>query len=115
MKPGFEPVRVAHRPDVQPGRHQGVLDGVTGEVVVTKDQPRRPMQSRDGTSRQGREGLVVAGLRADDQVTLHLVDGLVQCGRVAASPMMGRTRRDSFHLRHRQVHEESPWSSTTSS
>ena len=76
MEPGIEPIRVAHGTDIEPGGHERILDGVIGELVVSKDEPRGPMQPCDRRCRECREGLVIAGLRADDQVSLHRVMGL---------------------------------------
>jgi len=45
MKPGIEPIRVAHGPDVEPCGRQRILDRVTGPIVVANDQPRRPVEA----------------------------------------------------------------------
>ncbi len=41
-QPRLEPVGFADRPDMDPGRQQGILDGVRREVIVAQDQAGRP-------------------------------------------------------------------------
>ncbi len=71
VQPGIEAVGIAHRPDVEPRREQRLLHGISRAITVSKDQPRGPMQSVDGTGGQPREGFVIARPRAQDQVSLH--------------------------------------------
>ena len=53
--------------------YERVLRGVAGLLVVAQHQPCRPVQARDRPGRERREGVVVAGLCARDQVVVHSV------------------------------------------
>ena len=73
MEPAIEALRIAHRPDVEPGRDQRLLDRVSGGIVASQDQAGRPMQTVERLGGQGREGVLVAGRGPEDEISLHLL------------------------------------------
>ncbi len=84
MKPGIEPVRVAQRGQVPPGSDEGLLDRVSGELVVAEDEARSRVQARDGRAGERRKGVMIAPLRSFDETSLvHGRLGYVRgrCGR----------------------------------
>ena len=79
----IEPVRVTQAAQVEPRLEEGVLDGVGGLVVVAEDESGGREQAVGPAGRQRREGIDIARLRPDHQVTLHPV-GLRRGGHPAA-------------------------------
>jgi hypothetical protein len=59
VQPGVEPVRIADRPNVQPGRDERLLDRVGGEVVAAQDESSDPMESVERVACQCGERIVV--------------------------------------------------------
>jgi hypothetical protein len=71
MEPGVEPIGIAKTPEIAPGPDQGVLDGVLCGIPVAEDPPRDRVQAVVCRNREGLEGLVVAPLRALDELGRH--------------------------------------------
>ena len=71
MEPGVEPLGISQTPEVTPGSDQGVLNGVLGGIPVAEDPPRDRVQAVVCRNREGLEGLVVAPLRALDELGRH--------------------------------------------
>jgi hypothetical protein len=67
-QPGFESVRLAHCPNVEPGREQCVLDGVGGELIVAEDQPSEPKQPVERGGDKCRECLVITVSGSEDEI-----------------------------------------------
>jgi hypothetical protein len=70
VKPGIEPVGIAQSAQVSPGSHEGVLDRVSSELAVSKDQARGCVQSREGSAGKHREGVMIAFPRSLDETSL---------------------------------------------
>ena len=70
VQPWHEPVRVAQTRQVPPRSHHRILDGVSRELAVPEDQPSCRVQPRDGRAGELSEGVLVAFLRAPDEVSL---------------------------------------------
>jgi hypothetical protein len=71
LDPGVEAVGVAKPADGGPGAQQRLLDGILGQLIAPEDQPGDIEEAIDGTRDQRREGLMVAALCPDDEVSLH--------------------------------------------
>ena len=71
VEPRFEAGRVAQGSKLGPGRDQGGLDGVLGQVDIAEDPHRDRQASVAHHSRQGIERFRVALLRLADQLLLH--------------------------------------------
>jgi len=69
-EPGFEPVRIAERRKVPPGFEEALLDRVSRELVVPKDQAGRCVQPRDEHAGKHGEGVMIASLRSLDELSL---------------------------------------------
>ncbi len=78
VQPRIEPVGVAEAPQVAPGADQCLLDRVAGELRVPKDQASGRVQPREGRVDEFGEGVMIAPLRASDE--LSLVHGRLDCG-----------------------------------
>jgi uncharacterized protein len=77
MEPGIEPVRIAETGQVAPGADQRFLDRVARELRVPEDEAGRRVQPREGRVDELREGVMIAPLRASDE--LSLVHGRLDC------------------------------------
>ena len=71
VEPRFEAGWVAQASELGPGRDQGGLDGVLGQVDVAEDPHRDRQASVAHHARQGVERFRVALLRLTDQLFLH--------------------------------------------
>ena len=71
VEPRLEAGRVTQRSELGPGRDQGGLDGVLGQVDVAEDPHRDRQASVADHARQGVERFRVAPLRLFDQSDLH--------------------------------------------
>ena len=69
--PRVETRGIAQGPDVEPCRHEGVLDGVSRSRLVSEDQTRRALEPPDDRRREDREGGFVTKLRPFDQRFVH--------------------------------------------
>ena len=77
MEPGVEPIRVAEARQVAPGPDQSLLDRVARELRVPKDEASCRVQPREGRVDELGEGVMIAPLRAFDE--LSLVHGRLDC------------------------------------
>jgi uncharacterized protein len=77
MEPGIEPVRVTKTGQVAPGADERFLDRVARELRVPEDEAGRRVQPRKGRVDKLREGVMIAPLRASDE--LSLVHGRLDC------------------------------------
>ena len=77
MEPGVEPVRVAETRQVAPGADERLLDRVARELRVPEDEAGRRVQPREGRVDERGEGVMIAPLRAFDE--LSLVHGRLDC------------------------------------
>ena len=93
VQPRIEAVRVAQAADVQPGRHERVLDGVVGPVRVADDQPGEPEETLDRARRELREGVMVAFPGPNDEVSLHRPCLAAAATRPRSASMGSRPRR----------------------
>ena len=83
-EPALEAIRIAERGQVPPGAKEAFLDRVSRELVVPKDQSGSRIQPRDERAGKHREGLMIASLRSNDE--LSLVHGHpVHCGAAIKS------------------------------
>ena len=71
MQPGVEPVRVTQTAEVAPGLEESILDGISGLLVVAEDEPGGPEKPIGRARGQGREGVEIALLRPNHEVSLH--------------------------------------------
>ena len=98
MQPGVEPVRVTQTAHVEPGLEERVLHGIGGVLVIAEDEPGGPEEPIGPAGRQCREGIEIAPLRPNHEVSLHR-----STSDVAAVwplyPVWGRRRTGLFHLR----------------
>jgi hypothetical protein len=69
-EPGFEAIRIAERRKVSPGSKESILDRVSRELVVPKDQAGRCVQPRDEHAGKHGEGVMIASLRSLDELSL---------------------------------------------
>ena len=93
MEPGVEPIRVAQTRQVAPGADECLLDRVARELRVPKDEAGRRVQPREGRVDERGEGVMIAPLRASDE--LSLVHGRLDCVTTMAvvSDRVWRRRR----------------------
>ena len=77
MEPGVEPIRVAEARQVAPCPDQRLLDRVARELRVPKDEAGCRVQPRKGRVDELGEGVMIASLRASDE--LSLVHGRLDC------------------------------------
>src|SRR5215471_198661 len=87
MEPGVEPVAVTKTAQVPPGPDERVLDGILRGIPIAEDPPRDRVQAVVCGGREGIECLVVASLRAFDEIGRH-ADSSVRRGRLPRSPSM---------------------------
>src|SRR6478672_1848055 len=71
VEPRLEAIRVAQRSQLPPGHDEGRLDGVLGEMGVTKDPVRDGHASVADRAGEGVEGLLVALLRTVHEISMH--------------------------------------------
>jgi hypothetical protein len=69
-EPGLEAIRIAERRKVSPGSKESILDRVSRELVVPKDQAGRCVQPRDEHAGKHGEGVMIASLRSLDELSL---------------------------------------------
>ena len=72
MQPRLEPVGIAERPQVPPGRDVRGLHRVFGEVDIAKDPIRDAQAAVAGDADERIEGVFIASLRQFDQPTIHV-------------------------------------------
>jgi hypothetical protein len=72
MQPGVPAINVAKLGQVAPRAYEGVLDGILGEVRISEDQAGRRVEAGRGGGSERLEGLVIAALRALDEILLHI-------------------------------------------
>ena len=77
MQPCVEPIRVAKARQVAPSPDQRLLDRVARELRVPKDEASGRVQPREGRVDELGEGVMIAPLRASDE--LSLVHGRLDC------------------------------------
>src|SRR6476646_10875473 len=70
MEPGVEPIRVAEARQVAPCPEQSLLDRVARELRVPKDESSCRVQPRKGRVDELGEGVMIAPLRASDELSL---------------------------------------------
>jgi len=99
IQPRVEAIWIPNGPDVEPCTQERLLDGVARTLLVAEDQARRPLQARDRGGRERREGVVVAGLRASDELVLHGLRDPLGDGPAAVLSIMGDRPAKSFRLR----------------
>ncbi|MFI5040887.1 MAG: hypothetical protein ACHQNA_03390 [Acidimicrobiales bacterium] len=66
-----EAVRVTQAAQVEPGLEEGILDSIGRVFVVTQDQPGGRKESIGQAEGQRREGIEIASLRPNHEVSLH--------------------------------------------
>jgi hypothetical protein len=71
VEPGLEAIDVAQRGQIPPAADERLLDGVLGQVGVTKDEPRRGIQPADRGACEHGEGIMIALPRSLHEVPLH--------------------------------------------
>ena len=87
---------------VSPGRDEAVLDRVSRELVVPKDQVGRRVQPRDGHAGELGEGVMIAVPRSNHESSLvHTVSKEGATG-LDASHGMSRRQRERFRGRERE-------------
>src|SRR5882672_9886231 len=87
MKPGVEPIRVPKARQIAPGPDQSLLDRVARELRVPKDEASGRVQPRKGRVDELGEGVMIAPLRASDE--LSLVHGRLDMSRPGRSCSTG--------------------------
>ena len=70
MQPGVEPLGIAKSGQIPPGVQQRVLDRVSRELAVPKNQSGGSVQPRDGRASEHREGVMIAPLCLLDETPL---------------------------------------------
>jgi len=73
VHPRVEPGRIAEAPQVTPGDHQRILEGILGPIDIADDPLRDRIQPVDARTDEVREGLLVAALRLLDEIAIHCV------------------------------------------
>ncbi len=71
LEPRIEPVRIAERPQVTPGDHQRVLEGILGPVDVAEDPLCDREQPVGARTDQVDIRLPVAALGRLDEIAIH--------------------------------------------
>jgi hypothetical protein len=71
MDPGIESVRIAEVPQVTPGDHQCVLQGILGPIDIPEDALRDREEPVTARLHQIDECRLVATLRRLDEVAVH--------------------------------------------
>ena len=69
-QPTLEPIRIAEGWQAPPRAEEPVLDRVSREIVVPKDQSGSSVQPRDEQAGKRREGVMIASLRSFDEFSL---------------------------------------------
>src|SRR5262245_17822418 len=70
VHPGIEPIGVAQTRKVAPGADQRLLDRIARELRVPEDEAGGRVQSRDGQVDERGEGVMIAPLCPNDQISL---------------------------------------------
>jgi len=70
VEPGIESVRVAQPGQIPPCSNEGILDRVSRELAVPKDQSSGCVQPREGSAGDRGEGVMIAPSRSLDETTL---------------------------------------------
>ena len=73
-QPGFEAIQIAQCREVSPGFEETLLDRVSRELVVPKDQSGRRVQPRDEHAGEHGKGVAIASLCSLDELSLVHVD-----------------------------------------
>src|SRR6186713_3016150 len=89
MQPGVEPVRVTQTAEVAPGQEERILNGIGGVLVIAEDEPGGPEESIRHPGRQCREGIEIAPLRPNHEVSLQRSTSDVAVARPLC-PVWGR-------------------------
>ena len=71
VQPGVEGAGIAQTPDLAPGLHQCVLNGILCGIPIAQDPPRDRVQAVVCGGREGIECLVIAPLCAFDEFGRH--------------------------------------------
>ena len=101
VEPGFESIGIAQRSQLPPGHDKGRLDGILGEVGVTQDPVRDPHASVADLASEVVEGLLVALLRAINELTMHSTLLVPRSAMVTDQRVRASGDRQRFNLASR--------------
>ena len=73
MHPRVEPGRIAEAPQVTPGDHQRILEGILGPVDIAEDPLRNREETVDAPADQVGEGLLVPVACRLDEIAIHCI------------------------------------------
>ena len=81
LKPRVETVRIAETPQVTPGDHQRVLEGILGPIDIAKDPLSEPEQPVAANVDQVDKRLPIPALRRLHEISIHGACSSVAPGR----------------------------------
>ena len=101
LQPGVESVRIAEPPQVTPGDHQRVLEGILGPIDVVEDPLRDREQAVDPRPDQVDIRLPVATLGRLDEIAIHCLGLWGGALRGRRPTLLVRVWRPGFTVRWR--------------